>query len=174
MHKEQSHTYVRNDAVEAHSGVDTDSGSPCKQLTKTFGLKRPAVYLSTVVYCSSSESLLYHIYICGTIILCVCIRMQCGSKQSQAKKCANINDVRLPNSNGHIKLFWLHTGHRKCKPILVSDLRTQMSTHHSQLCSVELDSLRVLQCSRVMYTYYSTHDRVFSACHSEHAHAESG
>ena len=44
VYKEQLHTYVRNDAVEAHSCVDTDdSGSPCKQLTKTFGSKRPAV-----------------------------------------------------------------------------------------------------------------------------------
>ena len=42
-HKEQLYTHVLNDAVEAHSCVDTDSGSPCKQLTKTFGSKRPAV-----------------------------------------------------------------------------------------------------------------------------------
>ena len=73
VHKEQLHTYVHNDAVETHSCVDTDSGSLCKQLTTTFGLNCPAnEYLTTVVYCSSSERLLYLLtYTCGTIILCV-------------------------------------------------------------------------------------------------------
>ena len=65
------------DAVEAHSCVDSDSeisfdeqyttvdtyvfsaicNHSCKQLTKTFGSKGPAVEcLSTVVHCSSSET----------------------------------------------------------------------------------------------------------------------
>ena len=89
------HMYVRYDAVEAHSCVHTDSVSPCKQLTKTLGLKCPAIeYLTTVVYCSSSESLLYlRMYICGPILLCLSIRMYCSSKENKAKTWAKINGL---------------------------------------------------------------------------------
>ena len=46
---------MSHNAEEAHSCVDT-AISLVKQLTNTLGSKRPALkYLSTIVYCSTSE-----------------------------------------------------------------------------------------------------------------------
>ena len=82
-HKEQLHTYVHNDAVEAHSCVDSDSGSPCKQLTKTLG--RNVLLLSNYQQLCIVQVKVWYTDVCGTILLCVCIRM-CTVARSRVRQ----------------------------------------------------------------------------------------
>ena len=82
----------------------------CKQLTKTFGSKRSAVkYLSTVVYCSTSEILLslstqlwastassWNMLIHSTLAGCPVsgqTRSECASPSACHSSCANANTV---------------------------------------------------------------------------------